>query len=81
MLWKIHIRIANEILYHLGLPKSSYEAYRLREGSIDPDKWKDYPHHKGKSGVIQSRLLKSRKFFLKNNLPDAYYNLGVAYIN
>jgi len=78
MLWKTHIRIANEVLYRLGLSKSTPEANHLREGSIAPDKWKDYPHHEGKSEDIKFRLLNSREFYLKNNLSKAYFNLGVA---
>ena len=78
MLWKTHIRIANEILFRLGLPKSSLQANQLREGSIAPDKWKDYPHHEGKSDDIKRRLLNSRRFYLKNNLSKAYFDLGVA---
>ena len=78
MLWKTHIRIANEILFRLGLPKSSPQANQLREGSIAPDKWKDYPHHEGKSKEIKRRLLNSRRFYLKNNLSKAYFDLGVA---
>jgi len=78
MLWKTHIRIANEILFILGLPKSSPEANQLRQGSIAPDKWKDFPHHEGKSKDIKYRLLKSRECYLKNNLTEAYFNLGVA---
>ena len=78
MLWKTHIRIANEILFRLGLPKSSPQADQLREGSIAPDKWKDYPHHEGKSKEIKRRLLNSRRFYLKNNLSKAYFDLGVA---
>jgi len=78
MLWKTHIRIANEILFRLRLPKSSPEANQLREGSIAPDKWKNYPHHEGKSEEIKNRLLTSRKHYLKNNLNKAYFELGVA---
>jgi len=78
MLWKTHIRIANKILFRLGLPKSSPQADQLREGSIVPDKWKDYPHHEGKSKDIKRRLLNSRRFYLKNNLSKAYFDLGVA---
>jgi hypothetical protein len=78
MLWKTHIRIANEILTRLRLSKSSIEADRLREGCIVPDKWKDYPHHEGKSEDIQYRILDARKYFLRNDLPEAYFNLGVA---
>ena len=71
MLWKTHIRIVNEILFRLGLPKSSPEANQLRQGSIAPDKWKDFPHHEGKSEDIKYRLLKSRECYLKNNLTEA----------
>ena len=78
MLWKSHIRIAYKILSELGLPSSTYEANQLREGSIAPDKWKDYPHHHGKSESIKINILKARKFFLSNDLSKAYFHLGVA---
>lgn len=78
MLWKTHIRIANEILFRLNLSKSGPEADQLREGSITPDKWKDYPHHEGKSHEIRKRLLNARKFYLTNDLCKAYFELGIA---
>jgi len=78
MLWKTHIRIANEVLRKLGIPKSSIEADRLREGSVTPDKWKDYPHHYGKSGSIREHILEARKFFLRGDLSKAYFDLGVV---
>ena len=78
MLWKTHIRIANEVLSKLGIPKSSAEANRLREGSVAPDKWKDYPHHHGKSGKIKEYVLEARRFFLSDDLPEACFCLGVA---
>jgi len=52
MLWQTHIRIANEVLQRLGIPKSTIEADRLKEGVLAPDKWGDYPHHYGKSHAI-----------------------------
>lgn len=78
MLWKTHIRIVNEVLSELGIPKSGVEANRLREGSVAPDKWKDYPHHHGKSGKIKEYVLKARRLFLSDDLPEACFCLGVA---
>lgn len=78
MLWQTHIRIANEVLRKLGMPKSSIEASNLREGSIAPDKWKDYPHHHGKSGSIKKHLLDARRLFLNGDSAKAYFCLGVA---
>lgn len=78
MLWETHIRLANEILRKLGISKSSVEADRFREGSVTPDKWKDYPHHHGKSGSIRKHITKARRFFLDGDLPNACFNLGVA---
>ena len=78
MLWRTHIRIATEVLHNLGISKSSIEADRLREGSVTPDKWKDYPHHYGKSGSIQKHVKEARRFFLKDDLSNAYFSLGVV---
>lgn len=78
MLWQTHIRIANEVLRKLGMPKSSIEASHLREGSIAPDKWKDYPHHHGKSGTIKKYVLEARRLFLNGDSARAYFCLGVA---
>jgi hypothetical protein len=78
MLWKTHIRIANEVLHNLRISRSSIEADRLREGSVTPDKWKDYPHHYGKSKSIQKHITEARKFFLKGDLPNAFFSLGVV---
>ena len=63
MLWKTHIRISYKILSKLDIPSATYKANQLREGSIAPDKWKDYPHHHGKSENIKTNILKARKFF------------------
>ena len=78
MLWKTHIRIANKILNKLGLPTLSSEANQLREGSITPDKWKDYPHHHSKSKSIKKYVLEARKSFLLGDLSSAYFQLGVV---
>lgn len=63
MLWQTHIRIANEVLQRLGIPKSTIEADRLKEGVLAPDKWGDYPHHYGKSHAI-AKLWTSRFGYL-----------------
>lgn len=78
MLWQTHIRIANEVLFKLGISKSSVEADRLREGSVTPDKWEDYPHHYGKSGKIEKYVLEARRLFLNDDLVEACFCLGVA---
>ena len=78
MLWKTHIRICKEVLNELRLNTSAIEASRLRDGVVEPDKWEDWPHHFGKSDEIRKYLLESRRLFLHNNLPDAYYSLGIA---
>jgi len=78
MLWETHIRITNEVLHKLGIPMSSEETALLREGLVIPDKWKDYPHHYGKSSSIRKYIMEARRFFLNGDLPNAYFSLGVA---
>jgi len=71
--------LANEILYELGVSKSSVEAERFRKGSVAPDKWADYPHHYGKEGEIRRYLLEARRSYLKGDMPSALFSLGVAF--
>ena len=78
MLWKTHLRISNEVLHKLGISLSSPQAKNLKEGVIEPDKWRDYPHHYGKSKRIQECLLSARDAYLQDDLLTAYYNLGVS---
>lgn len=78
MLWKTHIRISNEVLRRLGITLSNEVYSRFKDGIIAPDKWKDYPHHYGKTELIRKNLLFARQSYLKNNLPDTFYYLGVA---
>lgn len=49
------------------------------EGVLAPDKWRDYPHHHGKSKIIRQSLLDARRLFLSNDIPNASYRLGVAF--
>jgi hypothetical protein len=38
----------------------------------------DFPHHYGKSEKIESNLVTSRGYFLRDDLPNAFFYLGVA---
>jgi len=80
MLWKTHIRICKKVLHELKWPWSSVEASRLRDGVVDPDKWRGRleSHHYGKSGEIRRCILNARRNYLQNDLSNAFYNLGVA---
>jgi hypothetical protein len=84
MMWKTHLRITKEVVNRLGLLRlQSVENQRLMDGVIAPDKGRGsqpnhYSHHYGRSAEIKDHLEKARRFFLQNNLPNAYYNLGVA---
>jgi hypothetical protein len=64
----------------LGVRLTNEEFSKLMEGNIAPDKYfkDDYPHHYGKSSKISQYLLMARSSFLRNDSPNAYYNLGVA---
>ncbi len=57
---------------------SSEESLRFKAGVLAPDQWQDYPHHHGKSEAIRSNLMYARQCYLQDNLPDAFYYLGVA---
>jgi len=78
MLWKTHVRIGFEVLNRLGISLSPEVAQKFKDGIIAPDKWKNYPHHHGKSEDIELYLMKSRGYFLKNDMPNALFHLGVA---
>jgi hypothetical protein len=78
MLWKTHIRISFEALRRLGISLSNEVAQSFKNGILAPDQWKDYPHHHGKSENIKEHLMKSRGYFLQDDLPNAFFHLGVA---
>ena len=78
MLWRTHIRMANRVLSELGMPKSGFEASQFREGVVTPDKWRDFPHHHGKSRSIERHIIKARGFVLNDELAKACFHLGVA---
>ena len=78
MLWKTHLRISFEVMRRLEISLSPEVSQKFKEGIIAPDKWKDFPHHYGKSRQIQQSLNNSRGYFLKDDFPNAIFNLGVA---
>jgi len=78
MLWKTHIAISNQALKTLGVSLSNEVFSKFREGIIAPDQWKDYPHHYGKSKTIATDLLCAREYYLRGDLPNAFYYLGVV---
>lgn len=80
MLWKTHIRICKKVLHELRVAPSSLEASRLRDGVVDPDKWRGNreSHHYGKSDEIRRYTLGARRLYLQSDLLNAFYNLGVA---
>jgi len=83
MLWRTHIRIANEVLYKLEISKSNPEAASLREGIIAPDKWKDFPHHHNKEKEIEKHVMNARNACMhssKNNLTVGVL-LVCSYLN
>ena len=78
MLWKTHIRISREVLRRLGIYLSPEIFQSFTNGIVAPDKWEDFPHHYGKSENIKANLLKSRGYFLRDDLRNAFFYLGVA---
>jgi len=78
MLWKTHLRISFEVLRRLETSLTPEVSQRFKDGIIAPGKWKDFPHHHGKSEQIKQYLMKSRGYFLQDDFPNAFFNLGVA---
>lgn len=78
MLWKTHLRISFEVLRRLDTSLTPQVSQRFKDGILAPDKWKDYPHHHGKTEQIKQHLMKSRRYFLQDDYPNAFFHLGVA---
>ena len=76
MKWETHRRIARDISIELGL--NSEEASILREASILPDKWRDYPHHTGTSDRIVNYIVEARRNYLQGDTKKAVHQLGIA---
>ena len=75
MLGKTHARIAVAIAKKLNLRKE--EGNLLEEGSIRPDSYVEFPHHRNKEDQILGSILDSRALFL-NNDDEAFIKLGEA---
>jgi len=71
-----HRRIAKEIVNILKL--GARETALLELGSIHPDTWADFPHHKGKQNEIARNILVARKYYLEND-DECFFRLGVAH--
>jgi len=74
-----HIRLANLVAKELGIRLDSNECAYLRGGSIEPDKWKDYPHHHAVDHKIREYILKSRRYFIQSNINAHLECLGIAF--
>lgn len=77
MKWETHRKIADRIAEDLGLREELKKE--LRNASILPDKWRNYPHHEGKSGEIRYRVRRARHQWLRGNTVTAIAELGVAF--
>lgn len=78
MLWKTHLKISFKVLRRLGIDLSNEVAHNFKTGIIHPDQMKNNPHHYGKSEDIKEHLMRSRGYFLQDDYPNAFFNLGVA---
>jgi|GEM_PF-3690083 len=75
MIGRTHKRIARKIAEELKLGKR--EASLLETGSVSPDSWENFPHHKGKEKEIIANIVDSRILFLEDD-DECYHQLGVA---
>jgi hypothetical protein len=75
MLEKTHARIAKEIAEKLKLDTN--DANLLESGSVNPDSFIPFPHHKGKDELILSTMFDARALFLEND-DEAFVKLGEA---
>ncbi len=73
MLEKTHARLVREIAERLSL--DSGDANLLESGSVKPDSFIPFPHHKGKDDLILSNMFDSRALFLEND-DEAFVKLG-----
>jgi hypothetical protein len=63
MLEETHRRISRWIAKELKLTR--HEALLLEAGSVNPDRWVFFPHHRGKEYDIARNILESRKLYLR----------------
>jgi hypothetical protein len=75
MLGVTHQRIVREVAEKLRL--GTRETGLFEAGSVNPDSWADFPHHKGKRVETVENILRSRMLFLEDD-DECYFSLGVA---
>jgi hypothetical protein len=75
MLEKTHARIAREIARRLNLDSGNVAL--LESGSVNPDSFIPFPHHKGRDDLILSNTFDARALFLEND-DEAFIKLGEA---
>jgi hypothetical protein len=75
MLGVTHQRIVRKIAELLKL--DARECALFETGSVHPDSWANFPHHKNKRNETVQNVLSSRKLFLEND-DECYFKLGVA---
>jgi len=73
-----HLRLASLVAEGLGLPPGGVETALLRDGSIKPDEWRDFPHHHGVTYKIQRWILTSRRYRISGDMNRHFYCLGIA---
>jgi hypothetical protein len=78
MLHSSHRKIAQEVIWRLGAPSSRAEMSMLMEGVIAPDVEEVPRHHYDNSHLTNPELQQARSYFLRDDLPNAYYHLGRA---
>lgn len=76
MLGSTHKRIGQKIAVNLNL--NERETKVLTTGSVSPDDWANFPHHKGKEKEIIDNITQARILFLVGD-DECYNNLGIAF--
>lgn len=75
MFGRTHTIIAMYIAQKLNLEKR--EGDLLAAGSVSPDSWMNFPHHKDKEFEIVFSILEARKHFLEDD-DTCFHDLGIA---
>lgn len=75
MLERTHVRIAQEITKKLCIDQEPGNL--LESGSIRPDSYIEFPHHKEQENLILGDILDARALYL-NNDDEAFVKLGEA---
>jgi hypothetical protein len=75
MIENTHRKIARKIAEELNLVEKDKRLLEL--GSIDPDNWGQWHHHREREQTILEKIFSARKKFLERD-DECYYDLGVA---